>query len=124
MTSLDTSKLDSNENLPFYLNDFDEQIGNFICLRLVGNLIYKNIISADFSHTEQQLNDQFDSISNDLQEHCYLIKSSNLMLFKRDHKNSSLDKNSQNCSEIYKNFHKKDYDTENRSIRTKLLVSF
>ena len=123
MTNLDISKSDSNENLPFYLNDFDEQNANFICLRLVGHLIYKNIISADFSHTEQQLNDQFDTISNDLLDHCYLIKSSNLMLSSSDRKNST-NKSSQNCSEIYKNFHKKEYDIENRSIKLNLLVCF
>lgn len=122
MTNLDTSKTDLNESFPFYLNDYDEQSGNFICLRLMGNLKYKNIISADFSHTEQQISDQFDAISNDLLEHCYLIKSSNLMLSNKDQKNVSLEKTSQLCSDIYKNYHKKEIDSENKSIKSKLLV--
>jgi hypothetical protein len=122
MTNLDTSKSDLNENLPFYLNDYDEQSGNFLCLRLLGNLKYKNIISADFSHTEQQISDQFDTISNDLLDHCYLIKSSNLMLSNKDRENVHIKKNSQTCNDIYKNYHKKENDTENKSIKSNLLV--
>ena len=122
MTNLDTSKSDLNENLPFYLNDYDEQSGNFLCLRLLGNLKYKNIISADFSHTEQQISDQFDTISNDLLDHCYLIKSSNLMLSNKDRENVHIKKNLQTCNDIYKNYHKKENDTENKSIKSNLLV--
>ena len=123
MTNLDISKSDLNESFPFYLNDYDEQSGNFICLRLMGTLKYKNIISADFSHTEQQISDQFDTISNDLLDHCYLIKTSNLMLSNKDHKLATFEKSTQTCSDIYKNYHKKENDNKNKSIKSKLLVN-
>lgn len=46
MTTLNTSKTDS-QDLPFYLNDYDEQNKNdFITFRLMGNLNYTNIISG------------------------------------------------------------------------------
>lgn len=48
-TNLDTSKSEITTNLSFYLNDYEEQQVNFICLRLIGNLNYNNIISGKFN---------------------------------------------------------------------------
>ena len=48
MSQLDTSKTEFlNQNLPFYINDYEELPSNFVCLKLNGNLIYNNIISGD-----------------------------------------------------------------------------
>lgn len=47
MSILESSRTES-QNLPFYLNDFDEQKCNFITFRLKGNLEYSNIISGNF----------------------------------------------------------------------------
>jgi hypothetical protein len=120
--NLDSSKLDINENLPFYINDYDEtkKTASFICLRLIGNLTYKNIISADFSHSEKQLKDQFESIANDLQDLSYLIKSSNLII-SRNHANNHDDKSMGHCLQIYNNYHKKEGNVRNESIKAKLL---
>ena len=123
MPNFEIFKADMKENLPFYLNDFDEQSVNFIVLRLIGNLSYKNIISADFSQTEQQLKDQFEKISNDLQDYSFMIKSSNLLLSKKDNKNKIIEQKAKNCSDIYKNFHKKEYDTENKNAKLILTVN-
>ena len=47
MSQLDISKSDLlNENLPFYINDYEELQSNFVCLRLIGNLSYSNVISG------------------------------------------------------------------------------
>ena len=48
-SELDVSKSEnSNQNLPFYIYDFEEQfnLNETICLRVVGNLKYDNIISG------------------------------------------------------------------------------
>ena len=123
MTSLDTSKSELNENLPFYINDYDEQNLNFICLRLFGNLTYNSIISADYSHTEQQLNDQFERISNDLQNFSFLIKSSNLILSSKENKKIILAKTVKNCSDIYQNYHKKAYENTTGKPKLNLTVN-
>ena len=70
-----------NDNLPFYINDHEELGSDFVCLRVAANLSFSNIISADFSQNEQQLNEQFERIGNDLQSNmCFYIRSSNVML--------------------------------------------
>ena len=48
MTTLNISKTDL-QDLPFYLNDYDEQNKNFITFRLTGNLNYTNIISGNLT---------------------------------------------------------------------------
>ncbi len=136
MTSLDSSTT-VNQNLPFYLNDYDEQQGNFICFRLKGTLNYSNIISgnnnyfyyyhiifviiivimvkfllrkkADFSQTERQLNDQFENISNDLQKLSFYVKSSNLILSNLP-QIKSLNPQVNDISQIYENYFKKQYE--------------
>lgn len=105
MSQLDTSKTEFlNQNLPFYINDYEELPSNFVCLKLNGNLIYNNIISADFSHTEQQLNEQFEKISNDLQNLSFFIKSSNLILSSKQ-TFKSLNQSVKTSEDLFKNYH-------------------
>lgn len=43
-----TSRM-NNQNLPFYLNDFDEFQKKFVCLRINGILDYANVISGELA---------------------------------------------------------------------------
>lgn len=104
MSTSDTSKL--NQNLPFYLNDYDETQKNFVCFRITGTLDYSNIISADFSHTEQQLIDQFERISNDLQSSYFFLKAANLILAADKNIKSAVNV-VENCSQLFEVYHKK-----------------
>ena len=128
---MDTSKSDNfSQNLTYYLNDYDETQLNFISLRVTGNLSYTNVISgnlnsanlinllysfnftnskiADFSQTEQQLNDQFDKIFNDLQHMKYFFKSKNLILTSKQSKCDvnlvSIHSSYKTCSELYNSY--------------------
>ena len=74
----------------------------FFCAKRSRDFLF---ISADFSHTEQQLNDQFDKISNDLLNLNLFISSSDLILSNQTIIQSPHSK-AKTSEDIYEIFHK------------------
>lgn len=77
-------------------------------------------ISADFSHTEQQLIDQFERISNDLQSSYFFLKAANLILASDKNIKSAVNV-VENCSQLFEVYHKKPQN-ESDAIKANLNV--
>ena len=83
--------------------------------------MYIQWFKADFSQIDQQLNDQFEIISKDLQKISFLIKPLNFILSEQN-KIKSFNQQLKECSEIYHKFHQKEFDSENATIKNNLIV--